>query len=115
MSETSEAEKQSKPWQWPGEWMRDEKFWRDVGSRTIAGFIVVILGYFSAIGLGYVQQPNYRRLTVVAIAVVFALIMIAYGIRTTLNQDKKFISNIVKFVGAGAISLALVGVAAYIP
>lgn len=113
MSETSEAEKQSKPWQWPGEWMRDEKFWRDVGSRTIAGFIVVVLGYFSAIGLGYVQQPNYRRIVVVAIAVVFAVLMLAYAIRTMLNQDEKFISNIFKFVGAGAISLALIGVSAY--
>lgn len=26
-----------KPWQWPAEWVKDEKFWRDVATRTASG------------------------------------------------------------------------------
>ena len=61
MSEPVEEAKSSKPWEWPGEWMRDEKFWRDVGSRTIAGYLVVVMGYFSLVALGYLQQPDLLR------------------------------------------------------
>jgi hypothetical protein len=35
MSETMELEKKTKPWQWPGEWFRDQSFWRDVGSDAL--------------------------------------------------------------------------------
>lgn len=36
--------------QWPSLWMRDEKFWREVASRTLAGvFSVFILGALGAL------------------------------------------------------------------
>lgn len=61
MSETAEKEKQSKPWQWPGEWMRDEKFWRDVASRTASGVLVVVIGLAYAAAAGYITSPDLRR------------------------------------------------------
>jgi hypothetical protein len=39
----------ARPWQWPGEWFRDEKFWREVTARGLSGHIVVFLAYSAAI------------------------------------------------------------------
>jgi hypothetical protein len=47
-----------KPWQWPGVWMRDEDFWRDVGSRTLATVFAAAIVYTFALAAGYVRSPN---------------------------------------------------------
>ena len=73
MSETAEKEKQSKPWQWPGEWMRDEKFWRDVASRTLAGAFVVAIGYLVAVANGLLQVPSIAQIFV-------GIVFIALGV-----------------------------------
>jgi hypothetical protein len=54
----ADTEPSSKPWKWPGEWVRDEKFWRDVASRVAAALIVVGLGYTFAIASGYLAAPK---------------------------------------------------------
>ncbi|WP_427007172.1 hypothetical protein [Pseudarthrobacter sp. H2] len=53
-----ETKERVRPWQWPGEWVRDEKFWRDVTARAASGVIVVFVGYWAAVWLGYIRQPN---------------------------------------------------------
>lgn len=58
MTEELEKTRNSKPWQWPGEWMKDEKFWKDVTARAASGIIVLFVGYWGAVILGYIQQPN---------------------------------------------------------
>ncbi|MFC9420027.1 hypothetical protein [Bacillus mobilis] len=55
-----EERHKSKPWQWPGAWMRDEKFWKDVASRTASGLLVVIIGLLYAGAAGYITQPDVR-------------------------------------------------------
>lgn len=47
-----------KPWRWPGMWFKDEKFWRDVGSRTLAAVFAAGVIYVCALLGGYVQRPN---------------------------------------------------------
>ncbi|NHW45936.1 sulfite exporter TauE/SafE family protein [Paenarthrobacter sp. MSM-2-10-13] len=64
MSETVETETKSKPWQWLGEWMRDEKFWRDVASRTLAGALVVAMGYLVAVANGLLAVPSVAQIFV---------------------------------------------------
>ena len=51
----------SRPWQWPREWFHDEKFWRDVGSRTLAAVIAAGIVYVFALAAGYVARPNILR------------------------------------------------------
>lgn len=58
MSETDQETRTVRPWQWPGEWFRDEKFWRDVGSRTVSGLIVLFFGYWAALLLGFIKSPD---------------------------------------------------------
>ena len=70
MSETAETEKKSTPWQWPLEWWHDEKFWRDVASRAVAGIIVVFVGYAVAVASGLLGFPDLRQ--VVAVILVWA-------------------------------------------
>lgn len=78
MSETTELENKTKPWQWPGEWFRDEKFWRDVGSRTLSGLIVLFFGYWAALLLGFIKSPdnfkNAFQVTGVALMVIATII-----------------------------------------
>jgi hypothetical protein len=73
MTETDEKPAVVRPWQWPGEWFKDEKFWRDVGSRTLSGLIVLLFGYWAALLLGFIKSPdNFKNaFQVTAFAIVF--------------------------------------------
>jgi cation transport ATPase len=59
--ETKEAVGRSKPWQWPGEWVKDEKFWREVTARATSGLLVVFVGYIAAMVLGYISTPTGKQ------------------------------------------------------
>jgi hypothetical protein len=52
-----ETEVKSKPWQWPGEWMKDEKFWKDVATRTVSGVLTVGVIYVYGLAVGYFKSP----------------------------------------------------------
>jgi hypothetical protein len=49
---------EGKPWQWPGQWVRQESFWRDVGTRTLSAVFAAGLVYVIAVILGYVRRPG---------------------------------------------------------
>lgn len=46
----------SRPWRWPAEWAVDEKFWREVATRTIAGILTLVFlgvpGLIYAVSVG---------------------------------------------------------------
>ena len=52
------AKPKVKPWRWPIEWWHDEKFWRETATRTVAGALVVILGFIYARTAGYITAPD---------------------------------------------------------
>jgi hypothetical protein len=58
MSEAPEAGKKVQPWHWPGQWVREESFWRDVATRTASGLLVVILVYAYGLAVGYFRTPQ---------------------------------------------------------
>lgn len=62
-----------KPSGWLVLWFRDEKFWRDVASRTVSGLIVLLIGYVYAVVSGYIARPN-----VWPVAMPFALLAYYY-------------------------------------
>lgn len=71
MSETTELEKKTRPWQWPGEWFRDEKFWREVTARGLSGIIVLVVGYWAAVWLGYIDTPDGKAWLALAILILW--------------------------------------------
>ncbi|MDR6794713.1 peptidoglycan/LPS O-acetylase OafA/YrhL [Pseudarthrobacter oxydans] len=62
MSEIEQADKPVKPWQWPGQWARDHTFYRDIATRTASGLIILLIGYVSAVLLGYVATPDGKNI-----------------------------------------------------
>ena len=76
--EMTEKEKAIKPWQWPGEWARDEKFWRDVATRTASGLLTLFLAYNFAVIAGYLKQPAWLRSIAAVVWVLFFLWLTAF-------------------------------------
>ncbi|MCA2231120.1 hypothetical protein [Mycobacterium intracellulare] len=71
------------PWQWPGRWFRDETFWRQVATSTLAAFIFGVAGFLAARLAGFFAQVPWSvvwrmlatgTLLLPAIAVVMALV-----------------------------------------
>lgn len=54
-----EQQAKSRPRHWPGEWMKDEKFWKDVASRAISAAITAGAIYVFGLVFGYFQSPQW--------------------------------------------------------
>lgn len=119
MSDTDQVAKTVRPWQWPGEWFRDQSFWRDVGSRTLSGLIVLFFGYWAALLLGFIKSPdNFRNAFQVTAIVLLAIGTIVWNekVPTKPLRDKlqgRFnaltgkVGRVVAYVIAFAIQTAI--------
>lgn len=77
MRETTEVDEKSKPWRWPGEWIRDEKFWKDVASRTLSGVLAVGVIYVYGLAVGYFQTPIIVGTTLAATGMIgFVIVLV---------------------------------------
>jgi fumarate reductase subunit C len=47
-----------RPWHWPREWWHDEKFWKDVASRTLSAAFAALLIFLTGLFFGYFKQPE---------------------------------------------------------
>lgn len=45
-------------WQLPGAWLSDQKLWRDVLTRVLAGVVTAAIVYAGAVVLGYLHTPE---------------------------------------------------------
>ncbi|OBJ46839.1 hypothetical protein A5630_10875 [Mycolicibacterium mucogenicum] len=70
------VEEHTPPKRWLGKWVREEKFWQDVTTRTLAALIVIFFGYLYAVIAGYVGKPNASR-AVAALLATSALAVLA--------------------------------------
>ncbi|WP_104092124.1 hypothetical protein [Arthrobacter sp. GMC3] len=87
MNETVQVEKKSKPWQWPSEWVRDEKFWREVTARAVSGVVVLVLAAITAYAAGLIKQPHFLQgliSTIFSICVYLSLT--SYLVRSKVFQ-----------------------------
>lgn len=79
----------SKPWKWPGEWVRDQGWWRDVSTRAAAGLIVVFIAWGVGVAVGAFSDPGVVAgffnvlLAVMAIVCAFTLF---YEIRVIIRH-----------------------------
>lgn len=99
---------QSKPWKWPGEWFRDEKFWRDVASRTTSGILVVIIGLAYAGFTGYIKSPDWRRFH---FGLGVSLVLLIPSIIVWAKYGVPYFSDALKTKNVRRVATALVGVA----
>lgn len=91
MTEQTDEKPQLRPWQWPGEWVKDEKFWREVTARALSGLIVIGLGALGAVAAGIIPHVDFFRLGL-TLATVFAYIGVSIE-RLARNQVKRQAEN----------------------
>jgi hypothetical protein len=68
-ADVTEPRHARKGW-WPSRWVRDETFWRDVATRTLAGLIVAAFVAVGAAGGGFIP---WRGVALAALAVALML------------------------------------------
>ncbi len=75
---------QSSPLRWPGEWLRDQSFWRDVATRTLAGLIVALVIFAVGVTAGLVPAGVLWALLVMAAAMALLIALSVWsGVRLT--------------------------------
>jgi len=84
MSEPERTRKVT-PWLWPLEWASDEKFWRDVASRTVSALIALGVAAFVGFATGVLSVPQNNPwwallLTVTVGAVTLPIIVLAFSL-----------------------------------
>jgi len=89
-----EVEERVKPWRWPGMWFRDEKFWRDVGSRTLSAVFAAGIIYVFAVAGGYVAKPDFIPVIILFVVTATVFGMHRYHLRhpkMTYKQERTFL------------------------
>jgi len=108
--EARTANNGSEPWKWPLEWFADDRFWRDVASRALAGLIVVGISGAVAVGSGLLDDPIYgaallRLLLGVIVLLIWAPIS-SYVITRVKNHRGKF-AVIATAIGSMSVLIAI--------
>ncbi|RKT36914.1 hypothetical protein DEU34_1444 [Microbacterium sp. AG1240] len=102
MAENSE-ERPVAPWAWPGEWVREEKFWRDIGARVLAGVVTAAIVYVGALVLGYLHTPEVGAGVMIVLIGAGALLLGSSGAAVLLGMRTRSRS------GAHAVGRVLIG------
>ncbi|WP_378143721.1 hypothetical protein ACFJGV_09845 [Cnuibacter sp. UC19_7] len=101
-------------WRVLGEWLTEQKLWRDVLTRVIAGVITAAVVYAGAVLLGYLHTPEIAAgaLLALGIAGVLILVAVAAGLLTSLPSRRRAGRPVVGHTVAAVVLLAAaVGVA----
>jgi apolipoprotein N-acyltransferase len=87
-------------WELPGQWLREEKFWRDIGTRVLAGVITAAIVYLGALVLGYLHTPEIGAglALLLGLALSAALLLVAIALASRLPARRR---------SGGAIALRL--------
>jgi hypothetical protein len=78
---TERNEPEYRPWQYPGKWLREEKFWFDITTRTLSALVAAGVIALAAVvaGIGtYEQRMDILRTTGTVAAVLLAGVLYAY-------------------------------------
>lgn len=81
MSDQQDRLSRRRPWQWPADWVRDENFWRDVATRTLAALIAAFIVWGIGVATGIFTGPH----AVDGFLNVLQLMMIAAGIAISVT------------------------------
>ena len=107
-------EPRTAPWFRPVLWMREEKFWRDIGTRVLAGVITAVVIYLGALVLGYLHTPEIGAGLELALGIAGGgvLVAIAVGLLVSVparaRTQRPFSGRIVTAVVLVLLAVALV-------
>jgi multisubunit Na+/H+ antiporter MnhB subunit len=71
------SEPGSPAWHRPLEWLREEKLWRDVVTRVIAGVVTAAVVYAGALLLGYLHTPELGATALLVVGIGGAVLLLA--------------------------------------
>ncbi|MDO9396389.1 MAG: hypothetical protein Q7T71_07585 [Herbiconiux sp.] len=108
---TDPRDDEASPWRWPGQWMREEKFWRDIGTRVLAGVVTAAVVYLGALVLGYLHTPEVGEGVTIALAGA-AAVLCALGAVAALRGVRRRTRAGRPFAGVLVIALLLALLAA---
>ncbi|WP_368498130.1 hypothetical protein [Herbiconiux sp. A18JL235] len=98
-------------WQLPGAWLSEQKLWRDVLTRVLAGVITAAVVYVGAVLLGYLHTPELEAgaLLTLGIAGGVLLVGIAVLLVTSLPARRRAGRGVLgRAVIAGVLVLAAI-------
>lgn len=97
------------PWGWVGTWLREEKFWRDIGARVLAGVLTASIVYVGALLLGYLHTPEIGAGLLLALGILAcgSLLAGAVALARSARSRRKAGAN-----GTARILLAVLSVLA---
>ncbi len=108
----------TRPWRWPAVWVREERFWRDIGTRVLAGVITAAIIYVGALLLGYLHTPEIGAGLLLGFGIAGGCILIAIaaglavGIPARWREGRPFAGRIIAaavlVVAAAALVVAIV-------
>ena len=108
------VERRESAWELPLTWLREEKFWRDILTRVVAGVLTAAIIYLGALLLGYLHTPELGATVLLALGIAGALLLLAIAgavLRSVLRRPAGSplpVGRIVVIVILGIAAVALV-------
>ncbi|MBB3158109.1 hypothetical protein FHS07_001805 [Microbacterium proteolyticum] len=99
------------PWGWVRTWLREERFWRDIGARVLAGVLTAAIVYAGAVLLGYLHTPEIGAGLLLALG-IFACGSLLVGSAALLRHARR--RAVAGESGAGSIVAAVLLVCAVV-
>lgn len=102
------------PWGWVGVWVREEKFWRDIGARVLAGVLTAGIVYAGALLLGYLHTPEIGAGLLIALGIVACTSVLTGSVtlvRRARTRARTGARSAAHLVFAAVLVLAAVGIA----
>jgi fumarate reductase subunit C len=90
VTEPTDEKPKVRPWQWPREWWHDEKFWKDVASRSLSGAFVALLIFLTGLFFGYFKSPD---VTLKALQALDWVLVVILGLFALLTAYEGFFSK----------------------
>ncbi|QJU55161.1 hypothetical protein SCB71_19155 [Herbiconiux sp. KACC 21604] len=67
-------------WQLPGAWLSEQKLWRDVLTRVLAGVITAAIVYAGAVLLGYLHTPELEAGALLALGIAGGVLLVGIAV-----------------------------------
>lgn len=102
-------------WKLLGGWFREQKLWRDVLTRVIAGVITAAIIYGGALLLGYLHTPELAAGALLALGITGGgiLIAVAVGLLVSLpGRRRAGLGILARSITAAVLVVAAAGIVA---
>lgn len=102
-------------WRLLGSWIREQKLWRDVLTRVVAGVITAAIIYAGALLLGYLHTPELAAGALLGLGIAGGgiLVAIAVGLLVSLpGRRRAGLGILARSIIAAGLMIAAAGIVA---